>query len=158
MFKHILVPTDFSDDAAEALSVAVALASKFDARITLVHVVTPLALMYEDVPSTDFVTSIEESARASLAKELELLRVNWPSSDSLFLRGAVAPEIVRAIESESADLVVMGKHGRGVLNRMLVGSVTERVVRLSPVPVLAVKKSASISHVTGRSNDRPRAP
>lgn len=158
MFEHILVPTDFSEDAAEAASVAVAMAAKFDARITLVHVVTPLALMYEDLPSMDFVTPVEEAARAALAKELELLRVNWPSSDSLFLRGAVADELVRAIDSEGADLVVMGKHGRGVLNRMLVGSVTERVVRHASVPVLTVKKPASISHATGRSSDRSRAP
>ena len=140
MFDHILVPTDFSEDAAQAASVAVAIATKFDSRITLVHVVTPLALMYEDLPSMDFVTSVEEAARTALARELELLRVSWPSADSLFLRGPTAHEILGAIDSQNADLVVMGKHGRGVLNRMLVGSVTERVVRHSSVPVMTVKK------------------
>lgn len=157
MFHHILVPTDFGEDAAEATSVAVAIAAKFDSRITLVHVVTPFALMYEDLPSMDFVTPIEEAARAALAKELELLRVNWPSADSLFLRGAVAQEILGAIDARGADLVVMGKHGRGALNRILVGSVAERVVRHASVPVMTVKKSASLSHATGRSSDRPRA-
>ena len=141
MFQHILVPTDFSDDAKQAASVAVAIATKFGSRITLVHVVTPFALMYEDLPSMDFVTPVEEAARKALARELELLRVNWPSADSLFLRGPAAHEILGAIDSQDVDLVVIGKHGRGVLNRMLVGSVTERVVRHSSVPVMMVKKS-----------------
>ena len=140
MFEHILVPTDFSEDAAHAVSVAVAIATKFRSRITLVHVVAPLALMYEDLPSMDFVTPVEEAARKTLARELELLRVIWPSADSLFLRGPTVSELLGAIDSQSVDLVVMGKHGRGVLNRMLVGSVTERVVRHSSVPVMAVKK------------------
>ena len=140
MFDHILVPTDFSEDAAEAVSIAVAIAAKFDSRITLVHVVTPPALMYDNLPSMDFVTPIEEAARAALAAALESLRAKWPSADSLFLRGAAAQELLDAIDSQKADLVVMGKHGRGVLNRMLVGSVAERVVRHSPAPVLTVKK------------------
>jgi len=157
MFDHILVPTDFSEDAAEAASVAVAIAAKWGSRITLVHVVTPPTLMYEDLPSMDFVTPVEEAARTALAKELELLRVNWPSAESLFLRGSATQEILGAIDAQGADLVVMGKHGRGVLNRMLVGSVAERVVRHASVPVLTVKKPASISHATGRSSDRPPA-
>lgn len=142
MFAHILVPTDFSEDANEAVSVAVAIAEKFGSRMTLVHVVTPHTLMYEDLPSMDFVTAVEDAARHALAKAREALRAKAPSADSLFLRGAAAPEILGAIDSQKADLVVMGKHGRGFLNRMLVGSVAERVVRHASVPVMAVKKRA----------------
>ena len=140
MFAHILVPTDFSDDADEAVSTAVAIAEKFGSRITLVHVVTPHSLVYEDLPSMDFVTTIEEAARVALSKALDALRAKYGSADSLFLRGAAAPEILGAIDSQKADVVVMGKHGRGFLNRMLVGSVAERVVRHASVPVITVKK------------------
>ena len=141
MFAHILAPTDFSQPANDALALAVAIAEKFNSRITLVHVVTPPALIYADMPSYDFITPLEEAARAELARVLETLRAKWPSADSLLRHGPAANEILNAIASEKADLVVMATRGRGALNlnRLLVGSVAERIVRESPVPVLTAR-------------------
>ena len=138
-FKHILVASDFSDSAERALQVAIELAHKFDSELTLLHV--------WDVPPTsygafyfpgDLATPLREAATATLAKAGEALIQQLPRALTSLRQGIDWQEILSAAQQEHADLIVLGTHGRRGLSRALLGSVAERVVRLSTVPVLTV--------------------
>jgi nucleotide-binding universal stress UspA family protein len=141
----ILVPTDFGESSRQARDLAVDLAKKFDAKLTLVHGFEVPVYAYSGLGTTtvDYFVPIEESARTCLEDALRELRARCPDSVALFKRGAPWQQILLASEEIGADLVVMGTHGRQGLSRALIGSVAERVVRLSPVPVLTVREQRS---------------
>ena len=140
MFAHILVPTDFSACADEALDTAVRVAEKFDAKLTLVHVFEPPTYAYtEMMAAVDLVTPLQDAARELLESAFAALKARYANSHCLLLSGSAATEIVAAVEKQHAELVVIGTRGRTGLKHALLGSVAERVVRLSPVPVLTVR-------------------
>jgi nucleotide-binding universal stress UspA family protein len=141
--QNILVPTDFSEAADVALAYAGGLAETFGSRIELLHVVaTPV--LYPTVADTSAVTmaqviaDVETSAREALQ---ELGKKLGLPADRVTVRtsiGTPVTEILDAITDDEIDLVVMGTHGRGMVEHLLLGSVAERVVRRSSVPVLTV--------------------
>lgn len=138
---NILVPVDFGDSSRHALDLAVDLAKKFDARLTLVHGFEVPAYAYAGLGTmtVDYLAPIEDAARQCLEGELRKLKERLPSAVGLFKRGAPWQQILLASEEVSADLIVMGTHGRQGLSHALIGSVAEKVVRLSMVPVLTVR-------------------
>jgi nucleotide-binding universal stress UspA family protein len=146
-FSKILVPTDFSDDSKLALSYAIELAQKFSAEIMVVHVDQPLApvMVSELNPGLDVGTMnrIAEEQRLLALRELDQtsarLRESGVKSRGLMRVGAPFLEILHAAQSENADLIVMGTHGRTGLAHVLIGSVAERVVNKAPCPVLTVR-------------------
>jgi nucleotide-binding universal stress UspA family protein len=146
-FNKILAPTDFSEDSKLALSYAITLAQKFSSEIIVVHVDQPLApvMVSELNPGVDVTTMnrIAEEARMLALKELDkatsYLRDNGVRARGLMRVGAPFLEIINAAQSEAADLIVMGTHGRTGLAHVLIGSVAERVVNKAPCPVLTVR-------------------
>ncbi len=142
MFQRIFVPTDFSACADEALAVAIELAKKFESHLTLVHACEPPTYAYMGMVSTplDLVTPVQDAAREALREAAEVLKAKYPNSDALLLFGNAAVELLAAIDKNKADLVVMGTHGRTGLTHVLLGSIAERIVRTSPVPVLTVRQ------------------
>lgn len=137
-FRHILVPTDFGPSSAEAVEVAIALADTFDAELTLLHVWEIPVYPYMEfvLDSAQLVDSVEQAATQRLAQALDEVRQRLPRAKSLLKMGLPWQEIVDTIAELQPDLVVMGTHGRRGLTHALLGSVAEKVVRLSPVPVL----------------------
>lgn len=143
--RHLLVPVDFDDVSDLAVRTAMTLADRFHARLTLLHVLqlprTALALGLE-VP--------EEQLHANARRNLEAVKARvgrrHPDVVSVVVPGEPWSKIVELAKSLDADLIVMGTHGRHGLPRMFLGSVAERVLRASPVPVLAVP-SASVDPV-----------
>jgi universal stress protein A len=142
--RKILVPTDFSDSARHAVAYAVSLAEEFHAEITLLHVVEEMAVGYASdlfpVPMNEVFIEISAYARkelASLAQGIEGVTVHQS-----LLQGKPSSEIVRVARDESFDMIVLGTHGRGVLDHALFGSTTERVVRNAPCPVLTCRPPA----------------
>jgi len=142
MFKRILVPTDFSACADEARAVAIELAKTFGAHVILAHACDSPSAAYMGMMATplDLVTPLREAAKVALAQSFELLRREHSDSESLLVFGNAPLELLRAIETSRADLVVLGTHGRTGLTHLLLGSVAEKIVRTSPVPVLTVRK------------------
>jgi universal stress protein A len=142
--RTILVPSDFSSCAAAALRYAVSLATKLGATIHVVHV-TPLPMLA--VPDggimlpADILAQMSSEADRALGK----LRKEWGEQGVTLhthvAEGAPQHEIARVAQELKADLVVIGTHGRSGLAHMFMGSVAERVVRLSPVPVLTVREA-----------------
>jgi nucleotide-binding universal stress UspA family protein len=146
-FNKILAPTDFSEDSKLALSYAITLAQKFSSEIIVVHVDQPLApvMVSELNPGLDVSTMnrIAEEGRLLALKELDgeiaRLREGGVKARGLMRVGAPFLEIIHAAQSEAADLIVMGTHGRTGLAHVLMGSVAERVVNKAPCPVLTVR-------------------
>lgn len=140
--KTILVPTDFSECSEAALKYARALAAGFNASLHLLHVVQdpytqPWAAEAFPAPLGDMLEQWETQARTRLAEAVpEAERANLTVATRV---GSPFYEIIRYAQEHKIDLIVIGTHGRGPLGHMLLGSVTEKVVRKAPCPVLTVR-------------------
>ncbi len=144
LFGRILVPHDFSDAAGHALRVAVGLARQHRGRLTILHVVPPYPVAGFPEPVTAVAT--EEQILAGTRRSLEELARRQ-------VRGRGAPPVRTQVVSgdpytrivaaaEDATVVVMATQGRTGLSHLLIGSVTEKVVRHSPTPVLTLRPPA----------------
>ena len=143
-FRQILVPTDFGKYARRALDVAVELSEKFDASLTLLHVYEIPTYAYATMSFTpvELLTSVAEAAQQEFDAALVTLRSRAPGAKGILRRGVAWEVILAASEESRADLVVMGTHGHRGIAHILLGSVAEKIVRLSQVPVLTVRASA----------------
>jgi len=141
-FKHILVPIDFSEPSKRALKLASQVAGNFDANLTLVHVCETPAYAGVSGSSPDFIASLEKSAARALEEIVEPLRRKLPGTTSVIRTGIPWQEILLAARDANADLIVVGTHGRTGFARAWLGSVAEKVVRLSHIPVLTVREIA----------------
>ena len=144
--KRILVPIDFSDDAEHALRLAIGLLKHDDAIVLLLHVVeeqsyaSDLALTSPPEPVEKQIAQRAEVAVRALAERLVPAGVRTATRVVI---GRPAGEIVRVAGDEKADLIVMGTLGLTGLQHLLVGSVTEKVVRTAPCPVLTVRRGVA---------------
>ncbi len=139
--RRILVPTDFSNTAGEAVRAAEAMASVFDAGIELFHVTASVALLpppVEVVPFTTLVPDLSRQVEERLEEEGKRVRATGVPCDTKAVDGSPATEIVRRAQQINADLIVMGTHGHGGLAHAVLGSVTERVLHKTQCPVLVV--------------------
>lgn len=144
LFRRILVPHDFSDAATHALRVAARLAAEHKGRLTVLHVVTPYLPVVEVPEVAGWISErdIVAGAKRSLG---ELVRREVRGRRGVPVRfdvelGDPATRIVKA--ATKADVVVMGTEGRTGLAHLLIGSVAEKVVRHSPIPVLTIRPPA----------------
>ncbi len=144
--RQILVPTDFSESAHNALAHARLYAARFDAELILLHVVETLAVGYASdlfpVPMAEVFQEMAGQAESELARLAGELRAAGLRVRELVTQGKPSAEIVRVAQEQHADLIVVGTHGKGVLDHALFGSTTERVVRKAPCPVLSCRLSA----------------
>jgi len=143
--ESILVPVDFSDHSHEAVAQAADLARRWKASIELVHVleIPPLPAFYGPVPdvgSARRLLEISNEELATLGASLIPEGVDWSATT---LEGAAATEITRRARESGADLVVIPSHGRSGLDRLLMGSTTERVLRMAECPVLTLRPGRS---------------
>ena len=139
MYERILVPTDGSDAVDAAVDHAIDLAETYGAEVHAVYVVDTAALAAEmDYPQV--VEALEaEGSRAVRAVEEQATAAGFDRVRTAVLRGTPHAAILEYAEDNDVDLIVMGTHGRSGLDRYLLGSVTEKVVRKSDVPVLTVR-------------------
>lgn len=141
MYDRILVPTDGSPGVERAVEHAVDLASAHGAALLAVYVVNtasfatlPMETSWEGMGDM-----LREDGASALQRVEEIAAGAGVPAETHLLEGSPSREIVRFAETEGVDLVVMGTHGRGGIDRLLLGSVAERVVRSSTVPVLTVR-------------------
>jgi nucleotide-binding universal stress UspA family protein len=146
MYGKILVPADGSEASARGLNEAIKLARKLGSRIRLVHVVNELIFAGGDgaTYAGDLMASLRNGGEALLAQAVAQARRQGVETDSVMIEsmGASAADfIVEQARLWSADLIVMGTHGRRGLLRMAMGSDAECVVRIAAVPVLLVRNT-----------------
>ena len=144
-FERILVATDFSDSSERALELAIGIAEQFDSELTLVHSWEAPNYSYAAgvFAPVDLVSPIERAAVARLEDATTKLKARFPKAKSLLRAGVPWEAVLDSATQAKADLIVMGTHGRRGLERALLGSVAEKVVRMSPVPVLTVHGAAA---------------
>ncbi len=145
--ETILAAVDFSDVTAEIIAEAKRLALALNAELLLLHV---------EPPEPDFVGygAGPQSVRDNVAKDIRhhhqeldelaaALRRDGPRVKELFVQGPIAKKILEKSRQHEARLIVMGSHGHGALRHLLLGSVTEAVLREAPCPLIIVRHEAA---------------
>lgn len=150
--KRILVPCDFSDPAVQAFKFAVELALKSRGEIYLLNVVE-VPVMHETVlmPTLYFEQSLMNEMKEAAGKKFQKMKDKWAGEGvtvSTYVEfGSIITTIRQFIDEKKIDLVVMGTHGATGAREFLIGSNTEKIVRTSSVPVIAIKKSTKPSNI-----------
>lgn len=138
MYDRILLPTDGSTTTDRALEHALDVASHSDATIHVLHVIDA-TVFANDVETGTIVEEFETAGERIVTEVAERARAADVAVATDVVRGTPHQTILEYGSEHDIDLIVMGTHGRTGLDRYLLGSVTERVVRLSPIPVLTVR-------------------
>jgi universal stress protein A len=145
--KTILVAIDFSDSSENAFQMALGMAQKFEARLIVLHVINePVDLRGFYVPHISFdklEEEITEGANKMMQSFCKRTLRDFPNHECLIVPGLPYEQIISQAEEKSADIIVLGTHGRAGLDRVLFGSTAEKVVRKSPLPVLTVRLEES---------------
>jgi len=147
--KRILCPVDFSEGSRHAMDVALALAKASGAELRAVHVLQPVPALVTftdplaQIPGPWAAEDIETVRKDLSAFVVAEGRGTGVRAESVCLQGNTAREILRDAEAVPADLIVLGTHGRSGFTRLLLGSVTEKVLRHAPCAVLTVPPRSS---------------
>jgi len=142
-FKHILATTDLSPESYAAVAYAAHLAEGQGAKLTILHIPHSTSLAYTDfVPPIDMVNidaAIETAAKRELNAWIEH-HLRSKRGVSILLRSGITHEVVCEVAEElGASIIVIATHGRKGIGHVVLGSVTEKVLRDAPCPVLVVK-------------------
>ena len=148
LFKRIVCAIDFSDCSMHALNYATSLAQEADAHLTVVHVIELPPDLPREVHENGFAVPqrVQESIALVEEDRLARLQVAIPDSvrayctaDTLLATGKPYREILRIAAEQQADLLVVGIHGRGAIDRFLFGSTAQHLVRQATCPVLTLR-------------------
>ena len=141
-FKNVLFPIDFSECSEKVFPYALDMAKKFNTKLHLLFVardisyLTILAIPRDRLMDTaaEVASAGENQMKAFCDKHLS----DFPNHETKVVIGDPADEIVKFVDEQGIDLIVMGTHGRKGLDRTLMGSVADHVIKNAPVPVLTV--------------------
>ena len=136
--KKILVPTDFSDQAFNALKAAAGIARKSNAEIVLLHIIDlPQETMDMIKPGYDLpeIMFFKESAEARLTQTSFSPELSGLTVSQILKLGRTFSEVTEVAKANNIDLIVMGSHGASGFKELFIGSNTEKVIRTSEIPV-----------------------
>lgn len=154
--RRLVTALDLGEPIDDVLETAVSIAKRYDAELHLVHVWSPWVAMGIDgamVPASGDVDLLAKSLEEQLTRAAATARREHVDRvETALLPGTPWEQIVIYAEQHEADLIVSGTHGRTGLERLLVGSVAERVVRESTVPVLVVPQSMASAALRASSD------
>ncbi|WP_299267561.1 universal stress protein [Halorientalis sp.] len=137
MYDSILVPTDGSDTAQAAVEHALDHAKRYNAALHTLSVVEKPPM--DEAAGQKVLESLEKTGERAIQDAVDAAEAtNIGAAEGGVATGSPYQVIVKHVETNGIDLVVMGTHGRSGLDRYLLGSVTEKAVRSAPVPVLTV--------------------
>jgi nucleotide-binding universal stress UspA family protein len=141
-FKRILFPVDLSESSAKIVPYIQTVAKKFGSEIHILFVARILDYftgIYVPAPSiTTMEKDIIDGAEKRLYEFMDEHFSAFPNTKTAVVAGDASEEIIKYIEDRHIDLVIMGTHGRKGLDKVIFGSVAERVVKTAPVPVMVV--------------------
>ncbi|MCL2761510.1 MAG: universal stress protein [Desulfuromonadales bacterium] len=143
-FNTILFATDFSENSDYAFDYALTMAKAFSTKLLIIHVINePVDLQGFYVPHVTFDNlgkEIAEGAEKMLENFCNAKNMENVEYEKIVVSGVPGDEVIREAKERSADLIVLGTHGRTGLNRFLFGSTAEKVVRLAESPVMTIRK------------------
>ncbi|MBT3355235.1 MAG: universal stress protein [Candidatus Scalindua sp.] len=140
--KKILCPIDHSDCSKEALKYAVSLAMKDEAKLLLLHVIDirsfneGLDAMSTQIPNEETLEQLRVKLLDCIPEEIR----DDMDVEATVIQGIPFAEIISTAKKKEIDMIVIGSHGRTGLKHMMMGSVSEKVVRKAPCPVLTVRQ------------------
>ena len=141
-FKRILFPVDLSESSTKMVPYVQTVAEKFESKIHILfaaRVFEYFTSIYVPHPSINkFEKEIIEGAEKRLYEFIDEHFSNFPNTKTRVVAGDASEEILKYIEDQHIDLVIMGTHGRKGMDKIIFGSVAERVLKASPVPVMVV--------------------
>ena len=144
-YQHILVPVDESPISYAAVEQALALAKSLNSQVTVMSVIAVDPFFgvdfYKVAPAiTDYIMQAEKNAKERLEDIKQSFIRDGIEVDVKLIHGVSPSEgIIQVADEVSADLIIMGSHGRTGLQKMMLGSVAQNVLTQSPIPVLIVK-------------------
>jgi nucleotide-binding universal stress UspA family protein len=145
--KKILVPVDFSENSQKILGSAGDIAGQFGASLSVVFVVQSFddysGFFVPHMPVAQFEEEMVQGAEKKMANFLE----GHEGIEAKVLVGDVAEEVVRHAEETGVDMIIMGTHGYKGLEKVMFGSVAEKVVKTAPCPVLTINPYKASSKV-----------
>lgn len=137
--EKILVPTDFSPSSKAAVDYAAAIAKQFHAELVLIHVIeSPAYSVTDTLVVVNHEAALKTTAEALMDNLRQECREKGFSVSGRVVTGTPYREIIKEAEEKQVDLIAIGTHGRTGVERLLLGSVAEKVVRLAAVPVLTI--------------------
>jgi len=146
MFKHILISTDGSPLSNKAAKAGIALAHALGAKVTAYYAIEQLQLIYDEGYMMDqkMIDSFEERARAAGQKRVDAIgkmaKAARVSFASVVTKASTAYEgIIDAAKKRKCDVIFMASHGRRGLSRLIMGSVTQKVLTHSRIPVVVYR-------------------
>lgn len=146
LYDRILVPTDGSSEGERAVAHALDVAAVHGASVLAVYVVD--TARYAGMPMESSWEGVGEllrsDAREAVKRVAEAAAGTGVDVETAVIDGSPSREIIRSAERNGCDLIVMGTHGRGGIDRLLLGSVAEKVVRGASVPVLTVRLDGDV--------------
>jgi nucleotide-binding universal stress UspA family protein len=147
-YKKILVPVDFSEASKKAVTYGMTLAAQCNARLVIAHIVADTSALHYAFPTETFDVEKQqyEKARHEIQRLVPAKCAAHFDVQTIVKTGSIDAELLAIVNEEAAGLVVMGTHGRRHLGRWFLGSVTERMLRKCPVPMLTVGHLGEESH------------
>lgn len=151
--KNILVPCDFSQPAQQAFKMAIDIASKTNGRVIVLYVIympptyDPNIIGDPASYNPQLITDAENEAKKAFESMQKDFGKSETKAELVILTGLIAESINRVVEKNKIDLILMGTNGSSGLREFFIGSNTEKVVRYSKVPVLAIHTAPSLSSI-----------
>ncbi|MFH1350954.1 MAG: universal stress protein [Pseudomonadota bacterium] len=141
-FERILFPVDFSDVSPKIAPWVLMVAKRFNAEIHLLFIARTLEHFVGVYVTPVYIQNFENEIIKGAEKKMELFAEDnfkdHPVFKTKVILGDPAEEILNYVNSEKIDMIIIGTHGRKGIERILFGSVAERVIKMSPVPVLSI--------------------
>jgi len=148
--KKILFPVDFSELSPRVVPYVITMADKLDAEVHIIFVVRQLenyrSVFVSHIAVENFETKIVLGAETKMDEFVEDFFKSIISPETKILIGDIAEEIIKYIKAKGIDLVIIGTHGRKGMDRIILGSVADRVIKSAPVPVLSVNPHISLEN------------
>ena len=149
-FKKILFPIDFSEVSPEIVPYVISMADKLNAEVHIIFVVRRLEscrrIFGSHVAVENFEMEIVLGAETKMDEFVEEFFKSIISPKTKILIGDIVEEIIKYIKAEGIDLVIMGTHGRKGMDRIILGSIADRVIKSAPVPVMNVNPYRALEH------------
>lgn len=141
-FSKILYPTDFSKPSQKAFAYVQEMALRYNASLHVIHITPNMMIFPVEMPVSPEAFVAFEDAEKSAKKEMEKLKKKINPKlkvQTLVTQGLADEQILKYAKKNKIDLIVMGSHGRRGIERLLLGSTTESVIRKSRMPVLVIR-------------------
>jgi nucleotide-binding universal stress UspA family protein len=146
MFGKILVPTDGSEESQKALQMAISLAKKYESKVIVLYVVSLNTHEFADLPtisvelSQQWVGELKNIGIQVIDNIKQTVSFDGVEYSTLLELGNPAVEICKVAKNENIDLIVMGSRGLGSFGKIIIGSVSNKVLQLAECPVLITRK------------------